>query len=770
MGGSGIRASARRRLTRSAFGHSVPPVTALLAVGATIALVTGVLAATGPVSAAASGWHVQHTPNPPAKQGVLAAVSCTSPHACMAVGSHNNGGGIFPLAETWNGTSWSVHRPPAPADAQSTSLLGVSCVLPSACIAVGDYRSAAGIVKTLAETWDGISWSVQPTPNPVGSRYSGLAGVSCTSASACTAVGFAGQFGETLTLAEAWNGTSWSIQPTPNPISPNHAALNGVSCTAPSACTAVGTADGFVTLAEAWNGTSWSIQPTPNPAGATAGSLFGVSCPSAGACFAVGNYRTSSGVHSTLAEAWNGSSWSLKPAPVPAGARRSYLNGVSCTSAGACTAVGNYQSGKRAHLTLAEVWNGTSWSIQATPSPPAPRGGLSAVACRPATFCIAVGGQTSRYQNQTPLALERNGAFWSIRKTPAPPGAARNFLLGVACPAASDCFSVGEAGGDVGTGALIQHWDGSAWSTPRTPIPSGSGNLLAGITCTSAAACTAVGGTFNARGNRTLAERWNGTSWSVQRTPSEPPPQDNELDAVSCPSLSSCVAVGSTGAATAVPLAETWNGTSWSIRMPIADGPGDSTLVGVSCISASDCIAVGSGDNTVTSQVPLAERWDGTSWSVQPVPVPAGTTHSFFQGVSCTSASACTAVGHYDNASGKEFTLAEAWNGTSWSIQPTPNRGIGIAALAGVSCTAPGACTAVGFYDTRSGLVLPLAEVWNGTSWSVQPVPNPQGSTATFLNGVACSPAGVCTAVGGRTHQVNNMGPSSNQTLAEAEP
>jgi hypothetical protein len=66
--------------------------------------------------------------------------------------------------------------------------------------------------------------------------------------------------------------------------------------------------------------------------------------------------------------------------------------------------------------------------------------------------------------------------------------------------------------------------------------------------------------------------------------------------------------------------------------------------------------------------------------------------------------------------------------------------------------------------------VLPLAEAWNGTSWSVQPVPNPQGSTATFLNGVACSSAGVCTAVGERSHQVNTTGLSSNQTLAEAEP
>jgi hypothetical protein len=68
--------------------------------------------------------------------------------------------------------------------------------------------------------------------------------------------------------------------------------------------------------------------------------------------------------------------------------------------------VGNYQSGKHAHVTLAERWNGTSWSIQATPNPPGLRAGLSAVTCPSAGVCTAVGlfgkhvgsGGTNKFQ------------------------------------------------------------------------------------------------------------------------------------------------------------------------------------------------------------------------------------------------------------------------------------------------------------------------------------------------------------------------------------
>jgi hypothetical protein len=90
-----------------------------------------------------------------------------------------------------------------------------------------------------------------------------------------------------------WNGTSWSIQPTPNPSSPGGGTLNWVACPSQRDCTAVGaaadrTGNPSATLAERWNGTRWSIQPTPNPAGVQGVRLEGVACTSPSACTAVG--------------------------------------------------------------------------------------------------------------------------------------------------------------------------------------------------------------------------------------------------------------------------------------------------------------------------------------------------------------------------------------------------------------------------------------------------------------------------------------------------
>src|SRR4029077_14269529 len=112
-------------------------------------------------------------------------------------------------------------------------------------------------------------------------------------------------------LAEAWNGTSWSIQKTPQ-LAPDSHVLRAVSCTSPSACTAVGSL-GYATLAEVWNGTSWSVQKTPQlPPGSGLNALTGGSCISARACTAVGDTYDA-----TRAEAWNGTSWSIQPTPSP---------------------------------------------------------------------------------------------------------------------------------------------------------------------------------------------------------------------------------------------------------------------------------------------------------------------------------------------------------------------------------------------------------------------------------------------------------------------
>ena len=92
----------------------------------------------------------------------------------------------------------------------------MSCISTSACTGVGWYETSPGAYETLAEAWNGTAWAIQSTPNPSGATASYLFGVSCTSTSACTAAGYDLNPSYTA-LAERWNGTAWAIQSTPKP-------------------------------------------------------------------------------------------------------------------------------------------------------------------------------------------------------------------------------------------------------------------------------------------------------------------------------------------------------------------------------------------------------------------------------------------------------------------------------------------------------------------------------------------------------------------------
>jgi hypothetical protein len=210
------------------------------------------------------------------------------------------------LAERWNGTGWTTQSTPNPTGATFGNLRGVSCASPTSCTAVGYYIDSAGTYVTLAERLNGTVWTVQSTPNPTGAKYSALNGVSCAVATACMAVGtYVDSAGIEKTLAERLTGSTWAIQPAPNPTGAMSSGLTGVSCTAASACTAVGTyvnsAGVEKTLAERLTATTWTIEPTPTPSG-TRIQLSGVSCTSATVCTAVGNYRAASGIDKTLVE------------------------------------------------------------------------------------------------------------------------------------------------------------------------------------------------------------------------------------------------------------------------------------------------------------------------------------------------------------------------------------------------------------------------------------------------------------------------------------
>ncbi|MGO9343754.1 MAG: hypothetical protein ACLP6E_14745 [Acidimicrobiales bacterium] len=230
-------------------------------------------------------------------------------------------------------------------------------------------------------------------------------------------------------------------------------------------------------------------------------------------------------------------------------------------------------------------------------------------------------------------------------------------------------------------------------------------------------------------------------NWKILPTPNEGT-GDNRLGGVSCHSLNACVSVGyyldSSG--NSQTLAESWNGTAWTLTSSPNKGNDGDQLNAVSCLSSSNCVAVGTFDTTAGRYQSLIESWNGTTWSVTPSPDPSE-AFDYLSGVSCVGPTFCVAVGE----SGKDYskTLIVSWNGTIWSLATSPDPGAGNA-LSGVSCVSKSNCVAVGTLETTAGRHKTLVESWNGTTWSVTPSPN---RASDSLYGVSCTKTR-CMAVG----------------------
>jgi hypothetical protein len=101
----------------------------------------------------------------------------------------------------------------------------------------------------------------------------------------------------------------------------------------------------------------------------------------------------------------------------------------------------------------------------------------------------------------------------------------------------------------------------------------------------------------------------------------------------------SCTAVGQYYPAFGgqLPLVEHWNGTTWIIQQVPFVKYAIGLLGGVSCPTASDCVAVGSYGTFNQNTNLFAVRWNGSQWSLQTLPTPAGTSF-LLNSVSCPSA------------------------------------------------------------------------------------------------------------------------------------
>ena len=582
---------------------------------------------------------------------------------------------------------------------------------------------------------------------------------------------------------------AWAIQSSPNVRVPGNVQVTSAACASASTCFAVGEQDGTVgsvSLIEKWNGSAWSVVDAPDPTGAVSGRLNAIACADSSTCFAVG-----SGSGGTLVKRWNGTSWSVMPFPQVD--RSPGLTGVSCPSSTTCFAVG-WGFAPRAKSVIAR-WDGTTWSIVSS----AVLQGeyvLNALACSGVTSCFAVGQTFVGGEPGEALVMQWDGNSWS-RAQSSVTTLSQQYFRGVACPSVTMCFAIGSMTAEwdgstwsdtaqapapgnltavacasvsrcyaVGVFGFIDQWDGTVWSTVVNPPPNATdGTGFFGVTCESESECFAVGFTGQPYATTTTIEQWNGTGWSALAAPTSSP-TTGVLSAVTCRKNTSCVAVGRNAVGSTTPppddsaLIERWNGTRWSIDPVPSASDQSRRLAGVVCPSASRCFAVGTQYALdAVSPKSVTQQWDGHGWTVVASVTPNNVDRNELFGTTCANESRCYAVG-YQTANGKHVPMIESWNGANWSYLASPSVNLG--SLYGASCPSSTTCFAVGLKNGE-GTPTALVEQSTGGKWSVMTNPNPAGARFSQLASVACPNVKSCFAVGRYSATDNSRKPLVEQ-------
>ncbi len=268
-------------------------------------------------------------------------------------------------------------------------------------------------------------------------------------------------------LLEHWNGSQWCVHADPYPIN-GIPAMQSVNIQAVAAASTndvwivgdvegEGIAPGGRILIEHWNGSRWSV--VPSPAIGSGGRLTAVAAISHNDAWAIGYYALDiGGDERTLIEHWNGKQWSIVPNPFPS----SFIDfrAMTALSANDMWAVGTFNSG-----TLVAHWNGQRWSIVPSPNPGKAQNALWGVTALSASDVWAVGSFSNSTQGQVPdksLTMHWNGSRWSVVPSPSP-NKIGNDLTGVTARSANDVWAVGTP-----YNTLVEHWDGSHWSVVRS--------------------------------------------------------------------------------------------------------------------------------------------------------------------------------------------------------------------------------------------------------------------------------------------------------------
>ena len=345
------------------------------------------------------------------------------------------------------------------------------------------------------------------------------------------------------------------------------------------------------------------------------------------------------------------------------------------------------------------------WTVVSIPSG-GQSGTLLGVSAPTDTDAWAVGSVASGQAGVSNRALidHWNGAAWQQSTAPALPTGPADTLTAVSASSAADAWAVGYSRFNHYTfTTLALHWDGASW-TNVTSVLGFKATIPAGVLDLGPADAYLIANDSSLASG--VLERWNGSTWSRVSLPDPDPAHpglNTAFDSITATSPDDVWVVGthlqefSTTLLRYEPYALHWNGSTWSVvampTLPGTDNQLAENLSGLVAIGPHDVWAVGGeGDNVIppggSPSSTLIEHWDGTSWKV--VPSPSLGTASSLTAVAARSAGDVWAVGSYLPAGTTVHqTLTEHWDGTSWTVQPSPTQA-GASLFTGASAS-PGA-------------------------------------------------------------------------------
>jgi hypothetical protein len=413
------------------------------------------------------------------------------------------------------------------------------------------------------------------------------------------------------------------------------------------------------------------------------------------------------------------------------------LDSVACPAAGACVAVGSYQSVAGEPVGLLEAQTAGVWNKSIPASLPAgasayPDVNLPSVSCAAAGSCVAVGNyiDTGYYQQGVLINYRRGVWRQGVRVIP-PAGAAANPLVtvnAVSCSGIGDCTAVGDymsaAGSPVAFAITEQNWVWGAVQTLSMPpgaAAAGSSSLLA-VSCTAIADCTAVGWYTDAVGavQGLLSTQSNGrwTPGVEAALPTAPASQPNvTLSAVACSAPGTCAVVGGYYDASSnqqgLLLSQNDGGWSVGVQAPLpanALSTQAATLNSVACTGAGYCTAVGqyTQSNGTFQGLLLTESAGAWQPGVEAVlPATAASNQDVaLDSVACVAYETCVVAGNYFGAHPTGLVLSELSGRWKLPLVVRLPAGAGsnpYAALDSVSCVVGTYCSVAGTYVDNAG-------------------------------------------------------------------